>query len=61
MNTVIVIPIYNEAKAVGQVIEDVRAHGFQHIVVVDFGSTLILQTAALALSLMCGADSPTKP
>lgn len=38
MNTVIVIPVYNEAKVVGQVIEDVRAHGFQHIVVVDDGS-----------------------
>ncbi len=39
MNTVIVIPVYNEAKAVGQVIEDVRAHGFQHIIVVDDGSS----------------------
>ncbi len=38
MNTVIVIPVYNEAKVVGQVIEDVRAHGFQDIVVVDDGS-----------------------
>ncbi len=38
MNTVIVIPVYNEAKVVGQVIEDVRAHGFQHIIVVDDGS-----------------------
>ncbi|WP_446008923.1 glycosyltransferase family 2 protein [Candidatus Electrothrix sp.] len=38
MNTVIVIPVYNEARVVGQVIEDVRAHGFQHIVVVDDGS-----------------------
>jgi glycosyltransferase involved in cell wall biosynthesis len=38
MNTVIVIPVYNEAKVVGQVIEDVRAHGFQNIVVVDDGS-----------------------
>ncbi|MCI5156905.1 MAG: glycosyltransferase family 2 protein [Candidatus Electrothrix sp. AUS1_2] len=38
MNTVIVIPVYNEAKAVGQVIKDVRAHGFQHIIVVDDGS-----------------------
>ncbi len=39
MNTVIVIPVYNEAKAVGQVIKDVRAHGFPHIIVVDDGSS----------------------
>jgi len=38
MNTVIVIPVYNEAQVVGQVINDVRAHGFQNIVVVDDGS-----------------------
>lgn len=39
MKTVIVIPVYNEAGAVGEVIKDVRAHGFQHIVVVDDGSS----------------------
>ncbi|CAK8715822.1 Glycosyltransferase involved in cell wall bisynthesis [Candidatus Electrothrix aarhusensis] len=39
MNTVIVIPVYNEAEVVGQVIKDVRAHGFPHIIVVDDGST----------------------
>jgi glycosyltransferase involved in cell wall biosynthesis len=39
MNTVIVIPVYNEAGAVSQVIEEVRAHGFQHIIVVDDGSS----------------------
>ena len=38
MNTVIVIPVFNEAGAVGEVIEDVRAHGFEHIIVVDDGS-----------------------
>ncbi|MCI5130389.1 MAG: glycosyltransferase family 2 protein [Candidatus Electrothrix sp. EH2] len=38
MNTVIVIPVFNEAKAVGQVIEDVRSHGYPHIIVVDDGS-----------------------
>ncbi|MCW5212024.1 glycosyltransferase family 2 protein [Desulfobulbus sp. TB] len=38
MNTVIVIPVYNEAEVVGQVIEDVKDHGFPHIVVVDDGS-----------------------
>ena len=40
MNTVIVIPVYNEAKAVGQVIKDVRAHGFPHIIVVDDGARM---------------------
>jgi glycosyltransferase involved in cell wall biosynthesis len=38
MNTVIVIPVYNEAKVIGEVIEGVRAQGFVHIVVVDDGS-----------------------
>lgn len=38
MNTVIVIPVYNEAKVIGEVIEGVRAQGFPHIVVVDDGS-----------------------
>jgi UDP-N-acetylglucosamine---dolichyl-phosphate N-acetylglucosaminyltransferase len=38
MNTVIVIPVYNEAKVIGEVIEGVRAQGFEHIVVVDDGS-----------------------
>jgi UDP-N-acetylglucosamine---dolichyl-phosphate N-acetylglucosaminyltransferase len=35
---VIVIPIYNEAKVIGGVIEEIRAQGFEHIVVVDDGS-----------------------
>jgi len=34
----IVIPVYNEAGAIGDVIEDVRAHGYNSIVVVDDGS-----------------------
>ncbi len=34
----IVIPVYNEAGAIGDVIEDVRAHGYTSIVVVDDGS-----------------------
>ncbi|MCI5207941.1 MAG: glycosyltransferase family 2 protein, partial [Candidatus Electrothrix sp. ATG2] len=38
MNTVIVIPVFNEAKVLGQVIEGVRDHGFPHIIVVDDGS-----------------------
>ncbi len=38
MNTVIVIPVYNEASVIGEVIEDVRAHGFDLIIVVDDGS-----------------------
>lgn len=38
MTTVIVIPVYNEAKVIGQVIEDVKDHGFPHIIVVDDGS-----------------------
>ncbi len=35
---VIVIPVYNEAKVIGSVIEEVRAQGYEHIVVVDDGS-----------------------
>lgn len=35
---VIVIPVYNEAQVIGEVIGDVRAQGFEHIVVVDDGS-----------------------
>ncbi len=38
MNVVIVIPIYNEAAVIGEVIGEVRAHGFDHIIVVDDGS-----------------------
>ncbi|MCI5221951.1 MAG: glycosyltransferase family 2 protein [Candidatus Electrothrix sp. AR4] len=38
MNTIIVIPVYNEAGVIGEVIEDVRAHGFDLIIVVDDGS-----------------------
>jgi glycosyltransferase involved in cell wall biosynthesis len=38
MNVVIVIPVYNEAAAIGGVIEDVRNHGFNRIIVVDDGS-----------------------
>jgi glycosyltransferase involved in cell wall biosynthesis len=38
MNIVIVIPVYNEAKVIGEVIDGVRAQGFEHIVVVDDGS-----------------------
>lgn len=39
MKTVaIVIPVYNEASVIGGVIEEVRAQGFEHIVVVDDGS-----------------------
>jgi UDP-N-acetylglucosamine---dolichyl-phosphate N-acetylglucosaminyltransferase len=35
---VIVIPVYNEAQVIGEVIREVRAQGFEHIVVVDDGS-----------------------
>lgn len=35
---VIVIPVYNEARVIGGVIEEVRAHGYERIVVVDDGS-----------------------
>jgi glycosyltransferase involved in cell wall biosynthesis len=39
MQTVaIVIPVHNEAKVLGSVIEEVRAQGYEHIVVVDDGS-----------------------
>jgi glycosyltransferase involved in cell wall biosynthesis len=37
-NIVIVIPVYNEAGAIGEVIEEVRRQGFDMIVVVDDGS-----------------------
>lgn len=35
----IVIPAYNEAQAIGKVIEDVQAAGFSKIIVVDDGSS----------------------
>ena len=34
----IIIPVYNEARVIGGVIEDVRSHGYNTIVVVDDGS-----------------------
>lgn len=37
--TVIVIPIYNEARAIGEVIEEARNHGYTAIIVVDDGSS----------------------
>jgi glycosyltransferase involved in cell wall biosynthesis len=37
-NIAVIIPVYNEAGAIGEVIEDVRAHGYNSIVVVDDGS-----------------------
>ncbi|MFH1353946.1 MAG: glycosyltransferase family 2 protein [bacterium] len=36
---VIVIPAFNEAKVIGQVIKDIRSKGFAGIIVVDDGST----------------------
>ncbi len=38
MNTAIVIPVYNEAGVIGKVIESVRSHGFNNVIVVDDGS-----------------------
>lgn len=35
----IVIPVYNEATAIGQVVEDIRTSGYENIIVVDDGST----------------------
>jgi len=35
----IVIPAYNEAPVLGKVIEEIRKNGFNHIIVVDDGST----------------------
>ncbi|CAK8716600.1 Undecaprenyl-phosphate mannosyltransferase [Candidatus Electronema halotolerans] len=54
MNTVIVIPVYNEAKVIGEVIEGVRAQGFEHVVVVDDGSrddSFVVASAHDALTL----------
>ena len=51
---VIVIPVYNEAKVLGSVIEEVRAHGYEHIVVVDDGSadeSYLIATAHDVLAL----------
>ncbi|MCW5198946.1 glycosyltransferase, partial [Desulfobulbus sp. F3] len=51
---VIVIPVYNEAKVIGSVIEEVRAHGYEHIVVVDDGSaddSYLIATAYDVLAL----------
>jgi glycosyltransferase involved in cell wall biosynthesis len=38
MDVAVVIPVYNEAGAIGGVIEEVRAHGYEIIIVVDDGS-----------------------
>jgi glycosyltransferase involved in cell wall biosynthesis len=54
MNIVIVIPVYNEASVIGEVIEGVRAQGFAHIVVVDDGSSddsFVVASAHDALTL----------
>lgn len=45
----IVIPAYNEEKTIGSVIEDLRAHGYNHILVIDDGS--IDKTFEIAASL----------
>jgi len=37
--TVIIIPVYNEAEVIGEVIEEVRSHGYTSIIVVDDGSS----------------------
>jgi len=37
--TAIIIPVYNEADVIGEVIEEVRANGYNIILVVDDGST----------------------
>ncbi len=34
----IIIPVYNEAEAIGGVIEEIRSHGYHTIIVVDDGS-----------------------
>jgi len=54
MNTVIVIPVYNEACVIGGVIDEVRAQGYEHIVVVDDGSadeSYLIATAHDVLAL----------
>ncbi len=38
-NVAIVIPVFNEARAIGGVIEEVRALGYEHLIVVDDGSS----------------------
>ena len=38
-NIAIVIPVYNEAGAIGEVIDEVRGHGYNSIIVVDDGSS----------------------
>ena len=37
-NTLVLIPVYNEAKVLGSVIKNIRERGFTNIVVVDDGS-----------------------
>ncbi len=39
MKVFIVIPAYNEEKHIGQIVADCRAHHFEHVLVVDDGST----------------------
>lgn len=38
MKTTIIVPAYNESQSVGTVIQDLKAHGYKDIVVVDDGS-----------------------
>ena len=46
MRHVIILPAFNEAPAIGEVIRDIHRHGFPRIIVVDDGSTD--KTAAIA-------------
>lgn len=39
MNTLIVIPAFNEEKSLAEVIKDLKTHGYKNILVVDDGST----------------------
>ncbi len=60
----ILIAAYNEAPVIGQVLDDCRSHGFDHILVVDDGSTDDTAKAAtnsgatvISLPLNCGKSA----
>lgn len=39
MRIIVILPAYNEAPVIGEVIADTRRHGYKNIIVVDDGST----------------------
>lgn len=67
MKTFIIIPAYNEAKTIGQAIEDLKNEGYKDIVVVDDGSAdkteeIAEDSGAIVIkhAINCGAGAATQ-